>query len=439
MSEQPALSNEAQIKEVFDLMLPLISPDESEITKVKEISEEFLELINSKLKYAHAIVGGSYAKNTWLKNIKDIDVFVQFNYDQYQGKNNELTAVLEEVIKRTPEIQEYDRVHGSRDYFQLTYKGIFFELIPILQINHSDEAQNITDISPLHAEWVSKYPEYSSDIRLTKAFAKANRIYGAESYIKGFSGYSLEILIIHFKGLANFLRTASTWDENEKQVVIDPEKYHEDPLKELNESKLTSPLVLIDPVEAGRNVSAALGAEKFSKLIKTAKEFVQDPNEGYFTKTLFTDEYFKALSGENQLFKLKLNLPEGKEDVIGCKAMKVVECLEREITTAGFTITNLEWEYDKKQTAHAWIIIKPQILDETYEWIGPPVKAKTHAEHFKEKHEKQNNPVNEIDGRLIATVTRENRTPKELLNFLIKSEYITERTTSVQLDDIKEE
>ena len=44
------------------------------------------------------------------------------------------------------------------------------------------------------------------EIRLAKAFCHANGCYGAESYIKGFSGYALELLVYHYGSFQKFVK-----------------------------------------------------------------------------------------------------------------------------------------------------------------------------------------------------------------------------------------
>ena len=36
-------------------------------------------------------------------------------------------------------------------------KDFTVELVPIIEINHADEAENITDVSLLHVKWVSHH------------------------------------------------------------------------------------------------------------------------------------------------------------------------------------------------------------------------------------------------------------------------------------------
>jgi len=140
-------------------------------------------------------------------------------------------------------------------------------------LKKASEVVNITDISPLHSKWVNKFGKGLKDeIRLAKQFCKANKLYGAESHITGFSGYVLEILTIHYKGFKNLIKAITKW---KPKVIIDTEKYHKKPLFDLDKSKTHSPIIIIDPVQKSRNASAAVDIEKFNKLIQYSKEFLK--------------------------------------------------------------------------------------------------------------------------------------------------------------------
>ena len=63
------------------------------------------------------------------------------------------------------------------------------------------------------------------EIKIAKAFCYANNCYGAESYVQGFSGYALELLVYYYGGFINFLRAVSKEKANNKEkIVIDIEK-----------------------------------------------------------------------------------------------------------------------------------------------------------------------------------------------------------------------
>ena len=185
-------------EKVLNGALNLIKPNKEEEKEVSGRINSFLKQVNTGLKGAKAILGGSGSKGTWLKDAHDADIFVQFNYDQFKDKSDQLSDILEKHLKKKFKII---RLHGSRDYFQVKEKnalnsensgntgGVFtFEIVPVLKISKAEQALNITDVSLLHSVWVNKHKKYADDIRLMKQFCKAQGVYGAESYLKGFSG-----------------------------------------------------------------------------------------------------------------------------------------------------------------------------------------------------------------------------------------------------------
>ena len=218
---------------IYASVLSEVKPSKAEQQEQAKATEQFLEKLNKTLANsgAKAILGGSSAKDTWLSNNRELDIFIQFPLTKYKDKTNQLTEILEEAVQKAFPKLKRERLHGSRDYFQLNYKGFTFELVPILKINKAEEAINITDISPLHAKWVNKNGKKIKDeIRLTKQFAKAQQLYGAESYISGFSGYILEILTIHYNSFEELLKAATKW---KAPAIIDTEKHYQKKIQEL--------------------------------------------------------------------------------------------------------------------------------------------------------------------------------------------------------------
>ena len=195
-------------------ILEEIRPREKEKQEVKKIIESVLSKI--KVEDAKFELGGSYAKDTFLRGNHDIDIFVKFPYAKY--KNKDISKILNEKLWI-----KHKKVHGSRDYFQMEKKGYSLEFIPVLDIKNPEQDKNITDFSPLHTKWVKKHLKNSDEARLIKKFCRAQGVYGAESYIKGFSGYVLEILTVYYKNFYNLIKNVSRW---KLPVYIDIEKYY---------------------------------------------------------------------------------------------------------------------------------------------------------------------------------------------------------------------
>ena len=135
------------LKEVLKSIKPL--PVEEK--KFQLATAVVLKKLVRALPHSKAIVGGSVAKGTWLKGTKEVDIFVAFDYKKYAADSDRLSDHLDAGLKKT--YPQRQRLHGSRDYFQVLLQGYTFEIIPILQISKPEQARNITDMSLLHAEW----------------------------------------------------------------------------------------------------------------------------------------------------------------------------------------------------------------------------------------------------------------------------------------------
>ncbi len=237
------------IQSILSEVLSKVTPKDEETGNTRKFTEEIVGKLNKELKSLKAVatVQGSFKKNTQLRHTFDIDIFVQFDYKKYALKDQSISELLEKKLKKL--FKNVERLHGSRDYFQIKLEPYAFEIVPILKITASKQAKNITDVSPLHASWVAKHSKgLTGEIRLTKAFLKAQKIYGAESYVRGFSGYAAEVLTIYYGSFTKLLKAAQKWHG---KVIIDPEKAYkrDNPILMLNKSKTISPLIIIDPVQ----------------------------------------------------------------------------------------------------------------------------------------------------------------------------------------------
>ncbi len=340
-------------------ILEKIKPTKEEERKVRDVTEEIIKKL--KQLNLNPILGGSGAKGTWLKGNHDLDIFVKFK------KPKNISKILEQKLKKKFKIE---KLHGSRDYFRIQKKKFTLEIIPILDIRKASQAQNITDVSPLHIKWVNKHKKYIDDIRLAKAFVISQNLYGAESYIKGFSGYVLEILTIHYKGFNNLVKNVAKW---KSKVIIDTEKQLKDPLKELNISKIQSPLILVDPVDKARNAAAVLSVENFEKFKKTCKAYIKKPSEKFFVE--------KPVKIPKEAVIIKFKTPKGKRDIVGAKLLKKINFLVMKLNKEGFKVKISGWSWDKY-----WFKAKYKELPELKEIQGPPLFIEEHVKKFKKAH-----------------------------------------------------
>jgi len=415
----------ANTKQMLKEVLSEIHPSREEREETLRLVKAFLSQLNNSLKKnkcsAKAVLGGSYAKDTWLTGDYDVDVFVRFSL---KNKKDSLSNLLEKALKPW----KTERVHGSRDYFWVREKQFRFEIIPVLEIKKASDAENVTDFSPLHVAWVNKNcKKYKDEIRLFKKFCKAQGVYGAESYIRGFSGHVVDILVGYYKGFLPLLKAASQWKP--KTIVDYYHHFDKKALFVLNRSKIQGPLIIIDPVQKERNAAAALSQEKYDGLAKAAQKFLKNPNREAFVETEID---LGKLAKLGNLVHVCAKVPKGKEDVVGTKLLHVFEYIKRYL--ADFELKIAGWRWNKGPEAEFWYVMKKKELPAVMTRTGPPLELKDAVMKFKKAHKK----TFVSDHRIMAEIKREWRTPEAAINAAAKDQYLKQRDIRISIVEREE-
>ena len=439
------MDNTSKINKILETVKKKIRPDIKVVSDADVVVKKINELLTKQKISAECVKGGSIAKETFLKNDYDIDLFVRFNPSY---TNQDISEILEKPLKELCNKLKVslERIHGSRDYFQFhmlkNKKVVIFEIIPVILIHaqNYNDAQNITDLSPEHVTWVKKYTSKNAslvdEIRLAKQFCKANKVYGAESYINGFSGHILDILIIHYGSFVSLLKAFSKFDEESltKPIIIDTEKNLANPLKQLNKSKIT-PLIIIDPIQKERNSAAALNKERLLMFIDAAKSFLKKPDKKYFEIKDFDIDAeisrslkeLKLKKKELNIIKIDIDTLEGSKDVVGTKVLKAYETIIEQLELNDFKILKSDWNFIfNEKRAVAYLIVDRNISKELTQ-EGPPTNATADYKKFVDKHVASGHEIMFKDGRVYAMVPRKFLDPKSFIEDLIKKDFINRR------------
>lgn len=397
-------------------ILEEIKPNKKETEKADKELNSFIQELERCLIDCKIVAGGSFAKDTWLKGAHDIDLFVKFSYKKYKDEN------ISEILKDRIRDFNFQIIHGSRDYFQVKRNGFKFELIPVLNIKDVNKAKNITDISPFHTIWVRENAENTDEIRLAKKFLKENNLYGAETHIKGFSGYTIEILIIYYKTFFNFVKNASEW---KNKNVIDIKNYYKDKeliFNKINKSKLSN-LIVIDPIDKNRNTSAALSSKNYFRFIRLCKDYLKNPNDEFFKRKKINFKLLKEDYRNSRIAILKIKSLKEKEDIAGAKILKTLDYINKKLKEEGFTVYDYDIRWNEK--IRAWFILKDEKLSEYKKHYGPPIREELHLRYFKEKW--KNYKIKEEGSRVYVEIKRENRDIKGFLKNLIKKDDVVKQ------------
>ncbi len=329
-----------KVEKILSSILQEISLTDKEIKQIEKETKELVKIL--KKNKLNANIGGSLAKGTILKkDNQDVDIFVVL-------KPKELSK-FEKLVAKTK--IKYDLIHGSRDYIQIKKENLTFELIPVLKLDKKARVDNVTDFSLIHVKYIKskigKNKRLADEIKLAKAFCHANKVYGAESYIGGFSGYALEVLVCYYGGFLKFLKKIRS------EKIIDPEKQFKNQgeiMRELNQSKLQSPLILIDPTYKYRNVCAGLIQETYSLFLQKASEFLKNPSEDFFHKKEFSlHNLIRSAKNENlTVYELNMDTNRQEGDIAGTKMKKLFKFLIRELERKEQKVIYSEFIYNNK-------------------------------------------------------------------------------------------
>lgn len=375
--------------------LKRVKIDLKEKRELIEITRKIVNKIEERLKNkkidAKVFIGGSLAKDTILrKDSYDIDIFVRFG-GKYSEKDIEKNMGKIFFLFNIKGLKlKIKKLHGSRDYYQIKLKNsnIIVEVVPTLFINKPEEARNVTDLSYFHVKYIKerikKNKRLADDIILAKAFCHAQKVYGAESYVKGFSGYTLELLVCHYYGFIKFLNEIVN---SHGQIIVDPGKKYaskKEVLDCLNKAKTQSPIVIVDPTFKDRNVASSLSKETFDKFKVSAKAFLEKPSIDFFEpkKIIINDLIRKAKIEEATFVALELITNKQEGDVAGTKMLKFSKIMSRELERY---VDVLEEHFDyngsKKSIVYYILRKKNELILE-----GPSLEHKEAVENFKKVH-----------------------------------------------------
>ncbi len=384
------------IKEILKQEVERIKLSDEELSNLTEITNEVVSTLNYKIKKlginGSVFLGGSLAKNTIIRKKKyDIDLFIRFDSKYSEEDINKQMKRIFFWFRIPKHKFKLKKIHGSRDYYQMIprfNKNLSFEIIPNLKINKPSEARNITDLSYFHVNYIKEKSKKNKNlveqIMIAKSFCHGQKCYGAESYIKGFSGYALELLIVYFKSFEKFIETIS---KTEGKIIIDVEKLYknnEEIIKELNPSKKESPIILIDPTFKERNASGALSVETYNKFKSSCKNFIKNPSLEFFENKGVDIEYFdktaKELKSVFAVFEIQTKKQEG--DIAGSKMLKFSKLFTSELKKY-FEILEEEYEYWGEKKANIYYVLKRK---SEIVFVGPSIYFPEAAEKFKKTH-----------------------------------------------------
>ncbi len=405
------MADSARLDRLLNLIRAELRPtkeDEQRLEKVRKLVVSRLrKVIPNPVQIG---LMGSVAKGTALRHNNEIDVFLLMprSYSAKEMANKGMAWAKKAMKGLKTEVS-----YAQHPYLKVHMEGVKVDLVPAYKIGASDEMGSAVDRSQLHTPWANARldAKMRDDVRLLKAFLKTLGTYGAQSRIEGFSGYLCELLIIHYGSFEGVLKAAAEW----KHPLLDPGQHHQ---TEVARAKFPdAAMVVIDPVDANRNVAAVVSHTSLSRVILGSRAFLDQPNRAFFYK----EKEVHSASKLRQMINARgtcatvlfLPSPALVEDILWPQLRKTAAALRARVEKAEFRVFGHYFWADEKRAVILLETMEGE-LPAVQRKIGPPVFAKKDVEAFVKAHREAVNLHVEHE-RVVAVEKRESRTPREAL------------------------
>ena len=385
-------------------MLERIKPGPSERKRLQEVSvalisriEKLAEGCGLELK---AMLVGSAARGTWLAGDHDLDVFLGV------GVEDDLEKALELARRISPDHREK---YAEHPYIQARIDGFEVDLVPCYLVDDAAHLRSAVDRTPFHNRYVKqRIAGLEDEVLLLKQFMKGSGVYGSELRVGGFSGYLAELLVLCYGSFAAVIEAASLWKPGLK---LD--------LEGRGRVEQADPLVVVDPVDPGRNVAAALTLNRMLQFALAARTFMARPDIEFFfanPPAPLSDREIEALMEERGTLPLLIEFaaPDVVEDVLYPQLRKAESSVNALLERKGFSILRSDVISYSNRAA---LLLEMEVwrLSRACRREGPPVWQADHISRFLAAHPKTLSGPYVKDGRLVVEEERRYAQAADLL------------------------
>jgi tRNA nucleotidyltransferase (CCA-adding enzyme) len=372
-----------ELNNIEKKVLKEITPNNKDVSNLNIVIKNLKKIINNEIKSnkipAKIELVGSTAKNTYLKNNLDIDIFLLFPKSYPKIKFEKQILNIGRKILKNPE-----ESYAEHPYIRGNYEKYKVEIVPCYKIENASQKLSAVDRTPLHTKYIKKNLSNSQrkEVRIFKQFLIGIGCYGAEADVEGFSGYLCEILILKFGNFRNLIKNASHWDYGEKFSLRNDD---------LNKYKFKTPLIFIDPVDNERNVSSALSKSQFKLFILACKNYLINPNIHFFFPNKIEPWNLKKIKSkirnqEAKFIGIILPKPNIIKENLYPQIRKAVKSIIISSKRYGFKIYDVLYYLDEIDEK-IFIIIKLDKKPISVSFIhnGPPLSHKENVDDFVRK------------------------------------------------------
>jgi tRNA nucleotidyltransferase (CCA-adding enzyme) len=337
--------------------LRLADPSLKESGRIAAIAGSMLErtlaAASKTAEFRGAVLGGSFAKGTWLPGQADVDIFVKLDPSTPAERFEEVgLAVGRAATRGFPGGKKY----AQHPYTEATVDGVKVNIVPCYAVIQG-AWQSAADRSPFHVELIGRLPgRVKSQVRLLKLFMKGVGVYGAEIEVQGFSGYVAEVLVMKHGGFEGVLRWFS-------RMEIPKDR---------------NPFSLPDPVDINRDLGTAVSGEKLGTMVLASRGFLRHPSIAYFGGMKRVTH--KVMEGN--VLAVVFPHPHLSEDTLWGELRKTTKHFVRKLEVSGFRIARAMAASNDSDRSAILLIPEFRELPELEQRIGPTVDREKDAKSF---------------------------------------------------------
>ncbi len=399
----------SKLRKLLKSVLQEIKPSLQELKEERAFAKEIVARLKRHIN-AEITVTGSVAKGTFLRESKDLDIFLLFKQSVPKEKFESLTKSA--VAKAFPR-QHYVISYAEHPYVRLHLSGRRIDIVPAYKITNASQLKSAVDRSVLHAKFIlaNLRKKQIDEVLLLKKFLKSNALYGAEIRVQGFSGYLCELIILHYKSFVNLLKSVRGW---KLPIFIDLKKYYKK--NEITDAikKFHSPLVVIDPTDKNRNVAAAVSIENVKLFAVLSKRFLQNTNNRFFASP---PSFYGKLKKIKQGYLIRLEKPDVVDDILWGQIRKMERLLIDFLEKHDFEVKKILDDADDE--IKLAVSLKENVLPREKLILGPPLKLKDNVKKFKLAHKRSRFIIK--NKKVCAYAKREIRNAEDALKLFFKS------------------
>jgi tRNA nucleotidyltransferase (CCA-adding enzyme) len=325
---------------------------------------------------------GSAAKGTSLKNNREIDVFMLI---PKRYSHEQMTTLGLQWAKKAMNGEKTEIGYANHPYLKVRRGGFKIDIVPSYKIENAEHLGSAVDRSQLHTVYVNgRINDGQRDgVRLLKQFCKTLGVYGAELKVEGFSGYLCELLVLNFGSFEKVMEGAAKWGE---RPMLDIENHHH---KNDLAKMFDSPLIVIDPVDAKRNVAAVVSRTSLSRFIYAAREFCRKPSESFFfrEKEVHSAKKLREMikSRGTHIVVVHFKSPSLVEDILWPQLRKTSQLLCRALEKGEFRIFG-SYFWSDGMDALVLFELMDGCVPKVARKMGPAVWHRADVDSFVKKH-----------------------------------------------------